>query len=152
MTLTDFLLARIAEDEEMSQACVKDWGPPWGYEPMSEPMRKTWVENGFDPDGLVNLTSEGGNGDLATDGYVDESVARHIARHDPDRVLTECAAKRRIVEDEHVPSKFYVYDDRYRACGMCGDGTTKFPCPTLRLIAHPYAQHPDFDPAWRYVD
>jgi hypothetical protein len=24
-----------------------------------------------------------------------------------------------------------------------------FPCPTLRLLAQPYAGHPDFDPAWR---
>ena len=67
----------------------------------------------------------------------------------PHRAVAEVDAKRRII-DEHEPSGNYVYrDDGTPACGTCGDYTVEWPCDTLKLFALPYADHPDYDPAWR---
>ena len=76
----------------------------------------------------------------------------HIARHDPARVLAEIAAKRQIL-DEH----FNVNEG---SCGTCVEGKwgypthggslpQDYPCPTLRLLALPYADHPDYRDEWR---
>ncbi|MGZ4524215.1 MAG: DUF6221 family protein, partial [Mycobacteriaceae bacterium] len=68
------------------------------------------------------------------------SALTHIARHDPARVLAECEAKRRIVE-------------RYRVCEPNYDEGNRLETRvldwTMRLLALPYADHPDYDPAWR---
>lgn len=96
--------------------------------------------------------------------------ATHIARHDPARVLAECAAKRAIVS-EHRQVMFTEASllgiDNLPACKKCHtiapapDGwpadedwtqeriNDSYPCRTLRLLAQPYADHSDFDPAWR---
>lgn len=75
------------------------------------------------------------------------AAAAHIVRWDPARVLAEVAAKRAIL-DEHAADP-----DALGLCQMCGCGDhyrVKVPCPTLRIIAQPYAGHPEFDPAWRF--
>ena len=81
VTLADWLLACIAEDEAVARATTG--GVPTG---------NWWIE----PD-------EGGVSDiscLAFTGFVTavDVDAAHIARHDPARVLADCEAKRRIVE------------------------------------------------------
>jgi hypothetical protein len=72
--------------------------------------------------------------------------AEHIARHDPARVLAEVNAKRRIL-DEIVP-KVESYWGAVNSEWGCEyddpDGDD-----VLRLLALPYADHPDYDPAWR---
>ena len=90
MTLVEFLLARIAEDEAVAKRG-----------PYPEPSLR-----------LENVET-------------DESMFIAI---DPARVLAECEAKRRIVE---------VYQQ--------GE---VWPVLTLRAIAHPYRDHPDYDPEW----
>lgn len=69
--------------------------------------------------------------------------AEHIARHDPVRVLAEVEVKRRIV-DEHGPNE-------YGLCDVCvlNDDARRAPCPTLRLLTLPYADHPDYRGEWR---
>lgn len=90
-TLTDFLLARIAEDEERAREFVQ-------YE-----------DDVYETAGWLS----------------------------PTRVLAECDAKRRIVElavaaDEAMdpPTTLILADE------------------VLLALAHVYADHPDFDPAW----
>jgi len=85
-------------------------------------------------------------------------VDQHIARWDPVRVLAEVAAKRavldlhQLIQRDHMvfdpndesavrPIEIIPTDD----CNAC-DG---WPCPTLLALAQPFADHPDFDPAWR---
>lgn len=105
MTLEDFLLARIAEDESDAHA---------------HPDPNMWDHN---PRGWF----------------------------DPDRVLAECIVKRRIVE---------LHGENLDGCVTCAAGANSadgfawvdpaaFPCATLRLLALPYADHPDYDQAWR---
>jgi hypothetical protein len=66
---------------------------------------------------------------------------RHIARQDPARVLAEVEAKRGIIA-EHPRSD----SSSGPSCGCCF--TTGWPCPTLRLLALPYRDHPDYQPDW----
>ncbi len=80
MTITEFLLARIAEDEAVA---------------------------------------------LAANG---PSV--HAARHDPTRVLAECAAKRAIIEQAERSDSGW-WESIYVA-----------------ILAAVYADHPDYDPSW----
>ena len=57
----------------------------------------------------------------------------HIARHDPARVLVECEAKRRIVEE-------YTFDDGTPA----REGEN-----ALLYLAAVYPDHPDYREEWR---
>jgi hypothetical protein len=111
MTLTEFLLARIAEDEAAARAV--GWTPRWV---MAHDLPDA-------PPGIV----------------------AHIARHDPARVLAECAAKRRIVEladdatglDMQVDSEFAAESRNEVTSPYLGD-------VILRALAMPYADHADY--------
>lgn len=75
--------------------------------------------------------------------------------------LADIAAKRAIV----VLHPVYEYRQKaspwrkartFLHCDTCGDPhgldrtePVDWPCPTLRALAQPYAEHPDFDPSWR---
>jgi len=116
MTLTEFLLARIAEDEAFARTAMGDgdgWWASWN---------RPW--------------DDGQHRDLAVDGVrlatLPTSIDEHVCRHDPARVLAECAAKRKIIAE-------------------CR--STKTPVGysylTLTYLALPYADHPDYLPEWR---
>jgi hypothetical protein len=100
VTLTEFLLARIAEDEAIALAA-------------------TFTDGGT----VYTDNDERGPARL-----------RHITRHDPARVLAECAAKRNIVRkfdcaaftESSRPQEFL-----------------------LRALAAVYADHPDYREEWR---
>jgi hypothetical protein len=95
--------------------------------------------------------------------YVDpDANGEHIALNDPAYVLDDIASKRQILAlhtGEHQCQEFvtgtYPPDAHlmgetpgarweHAMAGYFGD----HPCPTLRLLAAPFAAHPDFDPAW----
>ncbi|MBP2583380.1 hypothetical protein J3A78_003858 [Streptomyces sp. PvR006] len=61
-------------------------------------------------------------------------IADHIVRHDPARVLAEVNAKRRIV------TAYENYDNDAPELDV--------PESVLRLLALPYADHPDYRPEW----
>ena len=82
MTITEFLAARLDDDEAYARMAFADHneaGPKW-----SEP----W--NG----GVLT----GGRGGEVVDTF-DSGLSSHMARHDPARVLREVAAKRAMVDD-----------------------------------------------------
>jgi len=62
-----------------------------------------------------------------------DRIAPHVARWDPARVLAECEAKRRVVERETRSQTPITYRRQF----------------VLRDLASVYADHPDYDPAWR---
>ena len=87
----------------------------------------------------------------------DEQIApRHIARHDPARILREVAFKRAIMA-EHYPGTTWDRDapGGLKICaGEGGDGdtwqmATRWPCPQVRQLAAIYSDHPDYDPEWK---
>ena len=108
MTLTEFLLARIATDESAAQKAFD--------------TRKEWVV-AYIPDVFYGVVGMSGA-----------------------RVLVECAAKRAIMALAAT-----ITD-------MAGEISGEWPRPhvavidgepILRALAMPYAEHPDYDEAWR---
>jgi hypothetical protein len=70
----------------------------------------------------------------------DEEIVRlkGITGRRVERGQLECEAKRRIVELHRAKDN-----------GFCTHCNWKWPCVTLRLLALPYADHPDYQPEWR---
>lgn len=146
--LTEFLLARIAEVEEMA------WAAATAYRSGLHWEANTWKDDGWvsrvgteSPQIRDLWDTEGGNLVPAA------AVAVHMARHDPARVLAECVAKRRIVE---LHSRYECDTAGYPGHERCGEiavcdkcDDARFPCDTLRLLALPYADHPDWREEWR---
>jgi hypothetical protein len=130
MTLTEFLLARTAEDEVAARATLA------AHDPLDWDTTPAHLMNG----GAVGL-----------DGPVDGPSGYSSVVVDPARVLAECEAKRRIVGIHH-PGKY-----RPDECQVCFDPTTAagdydfeyLPCSTLRALALPYTDHPDYQDEWR---
>lgn len=121
VNLTEFLLARIAEDEAVARGAIE-----------GHPARSaSWWDDQDDEDGPMPS--------LGIDGSCSLQQALHIARFDPARVLAECEAKRRIVEWH---SETHECED-----GVAWMPQHIF--RTLVVLAQPYADHPDFDPSWR---
>jgi hypothetical protein len=126
MTLTEFLLARIAEDEVAAQ--VANDHDRWAV--------------GDDDNGdtfVVETDVTGLNWRVAL--VASASVAEHMALHDPLRVLAECEAKRQII----------VWHQQYNPTGCGGEENhgREDQCPTLQALALPYASHPDYREEWQ---
>lgn len=126
--LVTFLRARLDEDEQVARGS----GQP----------SLSWQN--FDMDG--ELRDDANAGTVAA--VPQEETRAHIARHDPARVLREVEAKRGVVrqyEGVREQARHPVSaDNRMRARvaqGELGD--------VLRLLALPYADHPDHRSEWR---
>jgi len=197
ITLTEFLLARIAEDKAVALGAANI--PPGVEQTASVPQRSDARWRGYNPDGsemlmhapvsdapdahldpigrwgwsggpvstadndpeLVRIfelrddldapyrISDSGLWDefepvgaayfrATIPSSAGESTARHIARHDPARVLAECAVKRSVLD-------LLIADS--------GDSHNAVRRGWAVEISHQYAaiyaDHPDFDPAWR---
>lgn len=135
--LIAFLGARLDEDEQAARAASRG---PWfvTHDPLG-----THVENG---DGVGRIVQRSGRDRLHDDGA--EENAAHIARHDPARVLREVEAKRRIL-DLHKVGRYgecETCDVGAQSCGCCGWGES--PCDTVRLLALPYADQPNYRQEW----
>lgn len=64
-------------------------------------------------------------------------------------VLADVAAKRKVIQ-LHAPDWTRWKDQP--ACSSCGEVACcaeEWPCPTILALLQPYADLPDFDPAWR---
>jgi hypothetical protein len=123
--LDEFLLARIAEDKRVAvDAASASGGEEWTDDTPPGPA--------------------GPNG---------AGAAEHVHRHDPARVLVECAAKRRLVMAcrDIRPDLAFL--------GRRPRGLPDFPLTptdqhqlaavTLALLALPYAEHHDYRQEWR---
>ncbi|MFF6966270.1 DUF6221 family protein [Streptomyces anthocyanicus] len=128
--LSQWLRAQLDDDERTARAASwTDDANAWHAEPSPYGARgnaqRWYVEDAMD-DGVVSHVDP-----RASD---DEGVARHIARHDPARVLREIDAKRQIV-------------DRYAWLREHGDtGGTAWVLP---LLALPFADRPGYRDEWR---
>ena len=129
-SLVAFLRARLDKDEAVARRVKSSW--------------RQVGETG------VIVASDGGRAEECANGNW-TGIAEHIVRHDPPRVLAEVESKRRIIElhaleyRERPERVLGEADDPF--CAECsGEG---FPCETLRLLALPYADHPDYREEWR---
>lgn len=83
----------------------------------------------------------------------DARVDDHIARHDPARVFRDVEAKRRLV---NRILRYEAKIDGEWDCCHDAEAIGRGACPeinpneieALQLLAAPYSDHPDYDPAW----
>lgn len=148
MTLTEFVLARIAEDEALAIAATPG---PWTHEAddtilAAEPHPASVMTNGFGVDLSSRYVAQTSEDDSSATTYNSEPDAEHIARHHPGRVLADCAARRQII-GWHGRGHECPRDDNSDLAGWFGDETE--PCPTLLALASPHADHPDYEQDWR---
>ncbi|MEU9117099.1 DUF6221 family protein [Streptomyces sp. NPDC048483] len=154
--LVEFLRARLDDDDAFAEMAANGGGE--------------WVQRGrFGEDGPIEEKS---NGRLVVPdtGAPDRLEAIHIARHNPARVRREVQAKLGIVDryrpdatDPHpgLPCTNSVHFDpdgeeydpdvvcerHSRAIDERPDGAFGNDA-VLRLLALPYADHPDYQPEW----
>ncbi|MFC5749721.1 DUF6221 family protein [Actinomadura rugatobispora] len=129
MDLVEFLRARLAKDEQIARACS---GASWTASPS----------------GTVHLDPAGG-GEPSGSGFVasveNGAYAEFIARYDPDRALQEVAARRRIVDDYEKGAWVLEQGQRTEAA----EAAHAARLAVLRLLALPYAHHPEYRQEWR---
>lgn len=145
MTLTEFLLARIVEDEIVAEGARCETGEWESYEldrsAFGEDDTADVVEKLKGSRTTVVVVSS-----PVDSGSVSEfvSVNLHIARWDPARVLAECEAKRRIVK-KYLELVAANPEDLHEI-GLVTDYLEE---DVLQPLAAVYADHPDFNPEWR---
>lgn len=120
MTLTEFLLARIREDERAARE-AKIYGG-------TLITLSGWVEIGSD--------------------QADKAEA-HFARHEPARVLAECVAKRAVVEEAQYTTEQWDESSMATGMDPVLGRATDPGRMILRLLTLPYVDHPDYRQEWR---
>ena len=139
MTLIEFLLARIAEDEAMARTVADGGSGQW------QSWNRSW-----DPEPVRDIATDGNR--IAS---VPTTLDEFMCRHDPARVLAECEAKRRIVEyaievadyeGAVISLEFGSADLHAQPIAMAVKETMD---DVLELLALPYADHPDYLPEWK---
>lgn len=137
MTITEFLLARIAEDEQAAQAASPGG---WQFSGIASVAGGALYDETRRIVDVVYEQPDDHDGSIVRhllSGEADANGA-HIARHDPARVLAECEAKRRIVE-------------RFMEAGREGSPDYELGYGLLfavHAVAAVYASHPDYEEAW----
>lgn len=131
--IADFIAQRLAEDETIARAAAKaggtdwDWGIDEAREPSEAIRYGVFVQAGREPVACIDKGE-----------YDSGALSQHIARHDPARVLRQCAALRRIVSDA-------------RDIGLqAGDPTAEdaYARPFLAAVAAIWSNHPAYQSEW----
>ncbi|MBQ1118339.1 DUF6221 family protein [Streptomyces sp. C3-3] len=135
--LADFLRARYTETRQREQAkrmvvpsVFDDHDVEWRYN-LGEP--ETLYVNGHP--------------------YPAEEYTEIATRPAPDPdVIADLDVKLALL-DEHEPGGRYWPDSPRQYCKTCGSGEpneypTDWPCPTLRILARPFAGHPGYQEDW----
>jgi hypothetical protein len=136
--LTGFLLARLADDEAAARAAVVITSSAIGE-------FTDWYTDGES----IYLAGLGAAVAVGPYGSGIGAATDHIARHDPTRVLADCAARRAVVDA--------LVDMR----ALLGKAVAVGRNPThmrvavesyehvVRCLAAVYDSHPDYDERWR---
>lgn len=156
VNLAKFLRARLDEDEQTARAVRVP--PDWHQGPGDDPE---WTDAEmvcmWPPEFHTPYERDKHWRGLTVEGV---ELAAYIARHDPARVLREVEAKRALlVVHRPVRRTDFITPDGSPAgpltvCHECDANTTDAdwpdtPCWTLRYLAAPYADHPDYQEEWR---
>ena len=136
--LVTFLNARLDEDEQMARSTP---GPSWEHRQIRGDFDESVVFENY-----VAVADPGRNTVALAD--VAEEVLPFVLRHDPARVLAEVDAKRRIIDRYEAQRTVYA--------AHMGGILTKYLVQeleaVLRLLALPFADHPDYRPEWTPAD
>ena len=136
MTLTEFLEARIAEDEAVVTELIADYMSSL----MEERKRYGRPEDELTPIAPIETTYDPGQDySLSPDDYYP------LLNVHPARVLAECAAKRGLIDKARWADE--AGEDALMTAGEYGRASAFE--DVLEWLALPYADHPDYDEAWR---
>lgn len=143
--LADFLRARLDEDEQAAQLMNQHYPAPWEVADRGWMAHVTADAPGFR---VVTQLEQGNGAPEGTDDLWLGEVIGHVARHDPARVLAEIEAKRGILamydsltETIHPPtSGISLQAARTQQLAIM---------KTLKLLAAPYSDHPEYQETWR---
>lgn len=138
--LVAFLRARLDEVEQAARgAGGKAWKWEHGYGDMCNDSTCPYGELATDDTVLMQVH-----------GYDIRSPWQggpHIEHHHPARVLRQVEAQRGIITAHGwFRDHAHVLDGPVVGICQCGEDQ---PCPTLRYLALPYDDHPDYRPEWR---
>lgn len=125
MTVTEFLRARIEEDEAAAKTCLE----PANLVPYSD-------------DRIPAIKPE--EWGALVDNYLGGPMGKHCARHDPLRVLAECAAKREILG---AAAKMASYPDRLCDPTLRSALNVFYEYAVFPMVAI-YKHHPDYQQEW----
>jgi hypothetical protein len=130
--LMKFLRARLDEDQAVAERAS---GGEWGDIVPEQPFVV------FDVQAHRNRKTHTTVGAVASVQRAEDRA--HIARQDPARVQREVDAKRRLLDDllPLLEQADRLIEGEY---GSGDDVADRL----LRLLALPYATHPDYDPEW----
>ena len=141
-----YLLERIAEDEQAAREAAARDAPTWLADDTGEVYSVRDVNSpdrcGQHPPRVPNMCDDllvADAADVTDDPDVIKTRGEHVARWDPFRVLTECTAKRRVVEHCLEVLTHHVYGDW---------GATDMAEEVLRLLVQVHADRPDFPAEW----
>ncbi len=130
MTLVEFLLARIADDEAAAGLCRER---SWQYDDGAGVANEV--------NGLVVQHAHvwGPSVSITTSAAHQFSDMQHIANWDPARVLAECEAKRRVIE------ALGNFEDGH----IWASGEALRAQEALEAMTLPHADHPDYQQEWK---
>ena len=124
VTITEFLEARIAEDEQAARNASPG---PWSYSSIDS------IGGGTIYDATVAIAGVQWDNEpvdsrirRARPDWQADATGSHIARHDPARALAECAAKRAIIKEWEDPSGPGVWEGH--DAGSINHGTATASC------------------------
>jgi len=129
MTITEFLTARLDEDEAIAREIDVD---RWHMHPNGDQPR---VDT--DADAWSAITSD-------APGVSRGATAEHIARHDPLHVLSDVAAKRAIVAEFEQ-----IHQDYRTSHTPTLEGQRLGLLKAVAFLALASADHPDWNEEWR---
>lgn len=146
--LVEFLTARLNEEQRLAEWAAKPHLGPQEPGDTAVWQVEEWVpsehEEGAVPAAIwVTDRSEMGIGQMRPD----RGIPAHIAYWDPARVLADIAAKRAIVAEYRTHAEHRQrYGDKETDYSWGARTKLDWIC---KLLAAPYAAHPDYDEAWR---
>src|SRR5882724_1961715 len=155
--LVTWLRAQLDEDERVALAAAG--GGQWRYEDGDSIGARTLYDEHWNIASLATYDTEaydyaGRMPAFRSPSYIDpDANGRHMAHHDPTRVLVEVEAKRRIL-DEHDPD--WPRLECPTCCGYDGNDNygverrprEAYPCRVVRWLALPCADRPGFREEW----
>ena len=107
---------------------------------MSTPDMAAYLLERIAEDGWSAREAAGNHpGPWVQGGHDHGAATAHVVRWDPARVLTECEAKRRVVEHCLEVRAHHVYGDW---------GATDMAEEVLQRLVQAHADRPDFPPEW----
>jgi hypothetical protein len=142
LDIAAFLRARYDEREARAKAAdVKQGDTSWFVSPVvATAPRNFTVRSAQDKRPIARAADLAGDDAADTVGILDgEAVAAHIADNDPEFVLAGIKAKQQIVD------MWARWADGFGTFGRAGEAMES----TLRLLAQPYAGHPEFREEWK---